>query len=153
MTNKPTSRNSPNKRRIAIGILAALGSIDSLYLTWAKISGTYAACAGVGDCESVNSSIYSVIAGVPVAALGLATYALIAVLVSLEARRPDLKEKLQMAVFGLALAGLIFSGWLTYVEIQILEKVCPYCVFSAVIISSIFAVSVIGLVQEFARTD
>jgi uncharacterized membrane protein len=58
-----------------------------------------------------------------------------------------------MAVFGLALAGLIFSGWLTYVEIQILEKVCPYCVFSAVIISSIFAVSVIGLVQEFARTD
>jgi uncharacterized membrane protein len=153
MTDKPVSSNSPNKRRIAIGLLATLGSIDSLYLTWTKIGGAYAACAGVGDCEAVNASIYSEIAGVPVAALGLAMYALIVVLVWLEARIPALKEKLQMAVFGLALAGLVYSGWLTYVAIEILEAVCPYCVFSAVLISSIFALSVISLVQEFARTD
>ena len=153
MTNKPAGRNSPNKRRSAIGLLAALGSIDALYLTWIKISGANAACAGVGDCEAVNTSIYSEIAGVPVAALGLAMYALIAVLVWLEARRPALTERLQMAVFGLALVGLVYSGWLTYVEIEILQEICPYCIFSAVLISSIFALSVIGLVQAFARTD
>ena len=153
MTNKPAGSNSPNKRRIAIGLLAALGSIDALYLTWTKISGTNAACAGVGDCEAANASVYSEIAGVPVAALGLALYALIAVLVWLEARRPALTERFQMAVFGLALVGLVYSGWLTYVQIEILQEVCPYCFISAVLISSIFALSVIGLVKEFARTD
>ncbi len=153
MTTNPAARNTQTKRQRAIGLLAALGSIDALYLTWIKVSDAKAACASLGDCEAVNTSIYSEIIGVPVAMLGLAMYVLIVVLVWLEARRPELTEWVQLAVFGLALVGLIFSGWLTYVEIEILQAICPYCVISAVLIGAIFALSVIGLVQGTAMTD
>ena len=153
MTTNPAARNSQTKRQRAIGLLAALGSIDALYLTWIRVSDAKAACGSLGDCEAVNTSIYSEIIGIPVAMLGLAMYVLIVVLVWLEARRPELTEWVQLAVFGLALVGLIFSGWLTYVEIEILQAICPYCVISAVLIGAIFALSVIGLVQGTAMTD
>ncbi len=153
MTNLSAALGIANKRQRAIGLLAALGLIDAFYLTWIKIAGTKAACAGVGDCEAVNASIYSEIGGVPVAALGLAMYLLIGVLVWLEAHRPELSEWLQLLVFGLALVGLIFSGWLTYVEIAILQAICPYCVVSAMLIFAIFALSVIGLVRDHLLTD
>ena len=51
------ARSKPANRRRAIGLLAALGSIDALYLTWIKVAGAQAACAGLGDCEAVNASV------------------------------------------------------------------------------------------------
>lgn len=153
MINLPATRNTANKRQRAIGLLAALGIIDAFYLTWIKLTGAKVGCEGLGDCEAVNASIYSEIGGVPVAALGLAMYSLIGVLVWLEAHRPDRTEWLQLAVFGLALVGLVFSGWLTYVQIEILQAICPYCAVSAMLISAIFALSVIGLVRGNMLTD
>jgi uncharacterized membrane protein len=142
-----------NRRQRAIGLLAALGSIDALYLTWIKIAGGKAACAGVGDCEAVNASADSEIAGMPVAALGATMYLLIGVLIWLEAHRPALTEWAQLAVFGLTLLGLVFSGWLTYVEIEILQEICPYCIVSAVLVGAIFLLSVIGLLHESPLRD
>ena len=153
MTTKPSARSSPNKRQSAICLLAALGSIDALYLTLIKVTGAKAACAGMGDCEAVNASIYSEIAGVPVAALGLIMYTIIGILAWLEAHRPAVTEKLQLAVFGIAFAGMIVSVWLTYVAIEILQAICPYCVISAILISAIFALSVIGLVRGSPPTN
>ncbi|MDP7645397.1 MAG: vitamin K epoxide reductase family protein [Anaerolineales bacterium] len=147
------ARSKPANRRRAIGLLAALGSIDALYLTWIKVAGAQAACAGLGDCEAVNASVYSEIAGVPVAALGVAMYVLIGILVWLEAHRPNLTEWAQLAVFGLALVGLVFSGWLTYVEIEILQAICPYCIVSAMLIGAIFLLSVIGLLHGSPLRD
>ncbi|RME07803.1 MAG: hypothetical protein D6803_02905, partial [Anaerolineae bacterium] len=57
-------KNSNTLRWTAI-VLAAIGLIDSLYLTWIKLAHKTAACAGIGDCEAVNTSIYSQIGGVP----------------------------------------------------------------------------------------
>ena len=37
------------------------------------------------------------------------------------------------ATFGLALAGTIFAGYLTYVELFVLEAICQWCVVSAVL--------------------
>ncbi|MDP6792974.1 MAG: vitamin K epoxide reductase family protein [Anaerolineales bacterium] len=151
MTNLPATRNTANKLQRAIGLLAALGIIDAFYLTWIKIMGT--TCAGFGDCKTAQSSMYSDISGVPVAALGLAMYSLIGVLVWLEAHRPAGTEWLQLAVFGLALVGLIFSGWLTYVQIAILQAICPYCAVSAMLISAIFTLSAIDLVRGQILTE
>jgi uncharacterized membrane protein len=148
MTTNSTRGNHHNKQLLAIGVLAILGSIDALYLTWVKVAGTKTACAGVGDCEAVKNSIYSEIAGVPIAALGLAMYALIGFLVWIETRRPALTEWLRLAVFGLSLAGLIVSGWLTYVEIEVLQAICPYCVISAILIGAIFALSTIDIIRR-----
>ena len=153
MFSKPAFFNYLRKNRFVIGILATLGIIDSLYLTWIKVSGTTASCAGIGDCQTVNISTYSEIFGIPVAALGLAMYALIGILVYMETRLPKLIEWSQLTVFGLSLAGMIFSVWLTYVEIEILEAICPYCVISAILITCIFMLSLIRLLQEPTMRD
>ncbi len=87
------------------------------------------------------------------AALGVAMYVLIGILVWLEAHRPNLTEWAQLAVFGLALVGLVFSGWLTYVEIEILQAICPYCIVSAMLIGAIFLLSVIGLLHGSPLRD
>lgn len=122
--------------------LAGLGALDSAYLTYVKFAGAHAACAGIGDCETVNNSAFSAIAGVPIAILGLAAYLAIIALFLLERSHPADAEYLRLAACGVTLIGTIYSGWLTYVEVSILHAICPFCVASAIIISLLFLISV-----------
>ncbi len=122
--------------------LAGLGALDSAYLTYVKFAGAQAACGGIGDCETVNNSAFSEIAGVPIAILGLAAYLAIIALFLLERSRLAYAEYARLAAFGVTLIGTIYSGWLTYVEVAILRAICPFCVISAIIISLLFLISV-----------
>lgn len=122
--------------------LAALGALDSAYLTYVKFAGAQAACGGIGDCETVNNSAFSEIAGVPIAILGLAAYLAIIALFLIERSRPAYAEYVRLAAFGVTLIGTIYSGWLTYVEVAVLRAICPFCVVSAIIISLLFLISV-----------
>ncbi len=47
-----------------------VGLLDSIYLSYIKLSHNEAFCAGIGDCDVVNTSPYSEIAGIPIALLG-----------------------------------------------------------------------------------
>lgn len=125
--------------------LAGPGLAVSLYLTWVKVANTSAFCGGVGDCESVNASRYSEIGGVPVALMGAAAYAAILILLVVEARAEFWRQWAPVAVFGLGLAGTLYSAYLTYIELAVLHAVCPYCVVSAVAITAIFVLSVVRL--------
>jgi len=80
------------------------------------------------DCGVVNHSPYAVIFGVPVAAIGIAGYLLIALLAFL--RRPAL-------LLPFVLAGLAFALYLTHIEAHVLEVYCLYCVISQGIIAVI----------------
>jgi vitamin-K-epoxide reductase (warfarin-sensitive) len=73
------------------------------------------------DCGIVNHSPYAMLAGVPVAALGIAGYILMA---ALAWRR---SYRLMLAV---ALSGLAFSLYLAHIEAHILGVWCIYCVIS-----------------------
>jgi hypothetical protein len=42
-----------------------------------------------------------------------------------------------LAVFGLALSGVLYSGYLTWVELVVLAAICLWCVASAVVITVI----------------
>ena len=73
------------KVRILLIIGSLIGLIDALYLTWEKISGNSALCIqGLGDCYSVNNSIYSEFFGIPVAVLVAGAYLLILAVLFLE---------------------------------------------------------------------
>ena len=122
--------------------LAALGFVDSIYLTWIKLTGSYTTCGPIGNCEAVNSSRFAEIAGVPIALIGAIGYLAIMILISLEVRFPDFKEGLLLGFFGFTLTGTIYSAYLTYVEIAILNAICPYCVISALIMVLLFVLSV-----------
>ena len=138
--------------------LAALGALDAAYLTWIKFANTQALCTGAGGCEAVNTSVYSEINGIPIAAFGLGMYLLIALLLGLENRVELARTYGRLAVFGLALTGTLYSAYLTYVELFVLHAVCPYCVISAVAVTALLVLAVARLVQhtadeESAETD
>ncbi len=56
-------------------VLAVLGALISAYLTWTHFAGLVPVCTGSGEgCETVQSSRYATIVGIPVALLGLVAY-------------------------------------------------------------------------------
>jgi uncharacterized membrane protein len=142
-----------NTLRRYVLVSTLIGLVDSLYLTWIKLSHREALCLpGIGDCETVNSSRYSAVFGIPIALLGALAYLAIIALVLLEDRQvlslPIGKEFSKMAVFGLSLVGVLYSVYLTYIEIAVLHAICPYCVISALAILAVFVLSLARLVNN-----
>lgn len=131
-------------RFLAIG-LSLVGLADAAYLTWLKLFGGVAACAGIGDCEAVNNSTYAEVHGIPIAALGAAAYLALVLVLLAATFWPEQRENAIMAFFGIALAGVLYSAYLTYIEIAILHAVCPFCVGSAVIMTLLFVLSAVEL--------
>jgi uncharacterized membrane protein len=140
--------NLDQKLRVTSALLAAIGFIDSLYLTYVKLSHQQVYCGGLGECETVNNSPYSEINGIPIALLGIGGYLLIIVLLYLETRGGFWQSNSRLFVFGLSLIGILYSIYLTYIEIAVLKAICPYCVLSAVVMLMLFLISTYRLVAE-----
>lgn len=148
----PVPRPALTDRRIRTLLLAglsALGAAISGYLTWVHYSGALALCTGAGGCEQVQSSRYAVVAGVPVAALGLALYSTLLGLSLWQARAGAAAAQIvSLALFGLALAGTLFSAYLTYLELFVIRAICPWCVASAAVVTAILALAVANIISE-----
>ena len=115
-------------RLVAI-VLAAIGLCVAAYLTYIHYEGIKPVCGLGGDCEKVQSSEWSKLAGVPVALLGLLAY--VAILATLFVDR----EEALVAGALISLAGFGFSAYLTYRELFSIDAICQWCVASAVIMT------------------
>jgi uncharacterized membrane protein len=114
--------------RVVLGVLAAAGLLISAYLTWVHFARVAPVCVGgSGGCETVQSSRYAAILGVPVSALGLVGYA--GLLLSAVLRG----EVGVYLGFLIALVGTLFSAYLTYLELFVIHAVCQWCLASAAI--------------------
>ena len=82
---------------------------------------------GSGGCETVQSSSYATILGVPVAVVGLVGYSGLLVSASL---RGEVGIYLGFLV---ALVGALFSAYLTYLELFVIHAICEWCVASAAV--------------------
>ncbi len=119
-------------RKVLVG-LNLLGVGIAGYLSWVKLTNTEAFCGGVGDCSTVQNSIYAYLLGVPVAYLGLLCYlALLALAIYNRWQQPERGSLPDLAFFALAAGGVAFSAYLTYTELFLLREVCPWCVASFV---------------------
>jgi uncharacterized membrane protein len=124
--------------RITLTVLSVIGVILAAYLTYLHYSGTTPPCSIKGNpCSQVQKSKYSELAGIPVALMGLIGY--IAILGTLLA--PE-GETSRLATVAIALGGFGFSMYLTYREVFTLEKICEWCVGSAVLLTIIMLLSV-----------
>lgn len=131
----------PVTRTIATVGLALAGLVVSLYLLTVHWGWWAAVCLGVGNCEVVNTSIYSELLGVPVALLGALSYiGLIglSVLIWIDM----FAEEARTLRFLVAAVGVAFSAYLTYIELFVLHEICPWCVTSAILITLIAVLSV-----------
>lgn len=126
--------------RTLLALTAATGVLISAYLTWTHLRGVVPVCVGGGGgCDVVQTSRYSEILGVPVAALGLAAYAglLLSAAIKTEAA----------ALLGLfvALVGTLFSAYLTYLELFVIGAICQWCVASAILVAACLLLCVLRL--------
>ena len=139
--------SSEKKLRIAFLIFGLIGLVDSAYLAYLKLANATASCAGIGDCDSVNSSKYAEVAGIPIALIGAGAYLTMLALLFLEKRSNFWREQSPLFMFVLTLIGVLYSAYLTYIEIAVLHAICPYCVLSAVVLVIMFGISVFRFIK------
>jgi vitamin-K-epoxide reductase (warfarin-sensitive) len=126
--------------RILLVLLSILGAVVSTLALQVHYSNKLEPCDinARWDCGIVNHSSFSMIHGVPVAAVGIAGYLLIGLLALLRKRGWALAA---------AVVGLCYALYLSHVEASILQVWCLYCVISQCIIAAIAILAVIFLVS------
>ncbi len=130
--------------RIAMIVLATIGLGVASYLTYVHYAGIKPACTAGESCTKVQTSIYSELAGVPVALIGLIGY--VVILGSLLA--PE-TETTRFATVAFTVVGFGFSCYLTGRELFSIHAICEWCVSSAVIMTLLMCLSV----WRFLRGD
>ena len=129
-----------------IALLALVGIFVALYLTLYKVGIIGTLTCQVGSCEQVNTSQWAVFLGFPVAAWGLATYIVLLIL-SLAWLQGASGRPLALAIVLLSGWSVLFSGWLTYLELFVIHAICMWCVISATLMTLIFITSLVALRQ------
>lgn len=82
------------------------------------------------------ASEYSVVAGIPVAYLGLALSVVVTALAAAWWLRRE--RWALLAAYGLLLLGTLVVAWLTYLELAVIKAVCPWCVaFAASVVAAL----------------
>ena len=127
--------------RLAIAVLALVGLGVAGYLTYVHYAGIKVLCLSSGGCETVQASRYAKLAGIPVATLGLAGYALLLGSVFLRG------ELGKVAGAAVALVGFGFSAYLTYREVFTIQAICQWCVASAAIMTVLAALTTYRLLR------
>ena len=136
--------------RVAGTVLAFLGLIDAAYLTYLKFQLlTHGPGCFFGGCDDVNQSPYSMLFGVPVALWGFLVYAVLLGMSLLWLRAVG-KRGLWLGRGMLAVSawGLVFSAYLTALELFVIHAICPFCVISAVIITVLFVVTGLEVIRS-----
>jgi uncharacterized membrane protein len=129
-----------------VAALALVGIFISLYLTLYKLGVIGELSCSIGSCETVNTSKWSRFLGLPVAAWGLLFYLdvfLVALVGTIE--RFEDEPVVSAILTGEAAVGVLFSAWLTYLELGVIHAICVWCVTSAVIVTAILLVSIADL--------
>jgi uncharacterized membrane protein len=129
---------SDRRLRLVVGVLAAAGIAVAGYLTYTRLTHTAIACT-TGGCETVQSSRYAEVAGIPVALLGLAAY------IAILATALSTSELARAAGAAIALGGTAFSIYLLYVQIMLIEALCQWCLVSDAVIGLLAIATVLRL--------
>jgi uncharacterized membrane protein len=129
-----------------VATLALAGIFISLYLTLYKLGIIGELSCSIGSCETVNTSKWSRFLGLPVATWGLLFY-LDVFAVALIGTFPRFEDERVISVVLVAQAavGVLFSAWLTYLELGVIHAICIWCVTSAVIVTLVLLVSWLDL--------
>src|ERR687891_340318 len=84
--------------------------------------------------------------GLPVAAWGLAAYiALFALAMAGTHERYEGSREISWLLVAISGWSVLFSGWLTYLELFVIRAICIWCVASALVMVAIFVASVADL--------
>ncbi len=124
--------------RIASAVLASLGAAISAYILYVRETDGSLVCS-TGGCETVQSSSYAELLGLPVAALGLAGFV---VLLVAALTRGELARLVNATV---ALAAFLFAAYLLAVQLVVIDAICQWCVATDVLTTALAALALVRL--------
>jgi uncharacterized membrane protein len=111
------------------GVFALVGIVVAGYLTWAHYADASVVCLRGSGCETVQKSSYAEVAGIPVAALGLAFYAAMLALLGWDTYGA------RFAAATLGFVGLLFSAYLLVVQAFVIDAFCIWCLANDLLIA------------------
>ncbi|MFN2566080.1 MAG: vitamin K epoxide reductase family protein [Gemmatimonadaceae bacterium] len=128
-------------KRMLAALVALAGLFVATYLTLYKLGLIGTLSCSVGSCETVQLSRWATLFGLPVAAWGVGYYAVVfaLALAGVHGRLVD-SRRIALALVLLTGWGLIFSAWLTYLELFVIDAICQWCVVSAVLAAALFVI-------------
>lgn len=115
-------------------LLVVIGLVITGYMSYNKLSGIPLQCSETGliNCSVVENSAWSRVAGIPTALLGFIAHAMLGTVWLLESRGiAPFKQYGVLMLFGIALFSVMYHAYLTYVSVNILKALCPYCLAAA----------------------
>jgi vitamin-K-epoxide reductase (warfarin-sensitive) len=117
----------------ALAVAGIIVSGLSLQRHYAKSTTAFCEFGEKFNCDIVNRSEYSSVLGIPVAGIGIVGYGTLLILATVYRSRRETPTRL----LALAIAGLGFALYLTYVEGYVLETWCILCLSSLGVIAGI----------------
>lgn len=144
-SSAPTVRARPGVLMMtSLTLIVALIAVAA-YLTWVHYQPQALICAVDGGCHTVQSSRYAMIGPVPVALLGLGLAVALLGLWAVRWLRPPLAPAVSIATVGLLVGAVTYYGWLTHVELNVLDAICQWCVLSALLTVALLVVEAVNV--------
>lgn len=123
---------------VGILFLAFLGFLDAAYLSILHFKNAIPPCT-ISGCETVLTSKYATVLGVPISLIGSLFYLLLIGLSLLLLTNP--KKIFEKILFLISFLGAIVSLILIYIQFAILKTYCQYCLLSEIISFLIFGLA------------
>ncbi|HEX7025596.1 MAG TPA: vitamin K epoxide reductase family protein [Gemmatimonadales bacterium] len=131
------------RARMGVALLSVTGLFIATYMYLYKIGRIGTLACGTGACETVQLSPQARFLGVEVALIGVIGYGVMLglALLALQPRYAGRSWPARLLAV-LALGALLFTGYLTYLELFVIHAICRWCVGSAVIVLLIFTFTI-----------
>lgn len=140
---KPES--TVEKVPLAAAVVALIGLADAVYLTVHHFTAEPVPCSIIEGCETVLTSPYAEIAGIPLAGFGAAAYFIAFSLSLLTA----FGNRATWKLFGIQVVLMsIFTAWLIYLQAVVIGAFCQFCLISA---ATTFTLLIIFIISKFVR--
>lgn len=122
-----------------MAVIAFIGILDTSYLTYKQLLDKDIVCSLLDGCEVVLNSTYATILGFPLSTLGLLYYLTLLVIAILMIKVTSKSiGRVHLAIVSL---GLIASAYLVYLQAEVINSWCQYCLVSAVTTAILFILS------------
>lgn len=140
------STGSIAKLPLAAAFVALVGLADSVYLTVHHLTAEPVPCSLISGCETVLTSSYAEIAGVPLAAFGAVAYFVAFSLAILAA----FGNRLMWMAFGAQVVLMAaVTAWLLYLQAFVIGAFCQFCLLSAITTFTMLIIFVVSRLSRF----
>ena len=125
---------------VFFAIVSLIGMADTIYVTINHYKGVIPPCTLLNGCETVLTSKYSEIFGIPIALIGALFYS--TVFLSALAYLKTKNNKIIILFLVLTALAFLMSVFFIYLQFFVIKAVCEYCLTSAAASIILFATSV-----------